>query len=190
MFSSALPSGCPAFRQSVSTLLSQILSAPFQDLASPIMKEKLLPKAAGAFIASRSVDVKVCSSGVESAASLISAALMKGDFGLHSWSEDPLNPKLPDDADETAVKAAVDWVFFVDSLNFSFWSDETRDKRYTVKYKNEDFVGYWSLCAAVLFQYLVIYSASMEGLGMFFELLVAIPSTAQARLPLLVRHDL
>ena len=113
------------------------------------MTEKLVPKDAGAFIASRSLDVSVCPSGVESAASLISTAMLKEDFGLSSWSREPLHPKLPVDADESAVKTAIDWVFFVDALNFSFWSEETRERRYTVRYKGADYVGYWSLCAAV-----------------------------------------
>lgn len=114
------------------------------------MTGKLLPKAAGEFIASRSADVSVVTSGVEFAAKMISSALLKGDFGLQSWSKEPLHPKLPVDADEAAIQSAVDWVFFVDALNFSFWSEETREKRYTVSYKGEQFVGYWSLCAAVL----------------------------------------
>ena len=63
--------------------------------------------------------------------------------------QEPLHPKLPVDADEAALKAAVDWVFFVDALNFSFWSEETRERRYTVRHNGVDYVGYWSLCAAV-----------------------------------------
>ena len=112
-----------------------------------------MPRAAGEFIASRSLDVSVVTSGVESAARLISSALLKGDFGLSSWAEEPLHPKLPVDADVAdgaVLRSAVDWVFFVDALNFSFWSDETREKRYTVAFKGENYVGYWSLCAAVL----------------------------------------
>ena len=115
----------------------------------PTMTPKLWPKEAGAFIASHSADVRVNASGVESAASLISTALMGGEFGLSSWSEEPLHPKLSDHLDEAAVRAAVDWVFFVDSLNFSFWSEETPERRYTVHYNGSNYVGYWSLCAAV-----------------------------------------
>src|SRR5947207_9692628 len=45
---------------------------------------------------------------------------------------------------------AVDWIFLVDLLNFSFFSDEKDpEKQFYVTYKGEKFTGYWSLCAAV-----------------------------------------
>ena len=45
-------------------------------------------------------------------------------------------------------RAALDWIFFADTLNFSFWSaDET--KKYKVVYKGKEHTGYWSLCAAM-----------------------------------------
>lgn len=44
----------------------------------------------------------------------------------------------------------MEWIFLVDLLNFSFFSDETDvDKQFYVTYKEEKFTGYWSLCAAV-----------------------------------------
>ena len=44
--------------------------------------------------------------------------------------------------------AAVDWIFFADTLNFSFWSaDET--KKYMVTYKGKQHTGYWSFVAAM-----------------------------------------
>ncbi|NXG92460.1 QSPP protein, partial [Stercorarius parasiticus] len=43
---------------------------------------------------------------------------------------------------------AVGWVFLVDTLNFSFWSQREEEK-YLVKYKGKTYSGYWSLCAAV-----------------------------------------
>lgn len=45
---------------------------------------------------------------------------------------------------------AVEWIFLVDLLNFSFFSDqEDPKKQFYVTYKGEKFTGYWSLCAAV-----------------------------------------
>ena len=58
---------------------------------------------------------------------------------------------------------SVNWIFLVDTLNFSFWSDnelynttELADKvktnsieRYTVIYKQIPYTGYWALCAAI-----------------------------------------
>ena len=39
-------------------------------------------------------------------------------------------------------------IFLVDTLNFSFWSDDG-DKKFAVTYNNKQYAGYWSLCAAV-----------------------------------------
>ena len=36
----------------------------------------------------------------------------------------------------------------VDTLNFNFWSED-ENKKFTVKYKDKKYTGYWSLCAAV-----------------------------------------
>ncbi|NXL90077.1 QSPP protein, partial [Alectura lathami] len=43
---------------------------------------------------------------------------------------------------------AVNWVFLVDTLNFSFWSAGDEQKC-VVKYKGKEYTGYWALCAAV-----------------------------------------
>ena len=40
----------------------------------------------------------------------------------------------------------LNWIFIVDTLNFSFWQDPPT---FTVKYKGKNFTGYWSLCAAI-----------------------------------------
>lgn len=39
-------------------------------------------------------------------------------------------------------------VFFTDVLNFSFWAEDPT-KKYTVRYNETDWTGYWSLCAAL-----------------------------------------
>ena len=57
---------------------------------------------------------------------------------------------------------SVNWIFFCDTMNFSFWSDNelmspeqaekvksTTLERYTVVYKNIPYHGYWALCAAI-----------------------------------------
>lgn len=45
--------------------------------------------------------------------------------------------------DETA-----DWIFVIDLLNFSFWSDDP-DQEFTVDYNGSLYVDYWALCAAI-----------------------------------------
>lgn len=64
-------------------------------------------------------------------------------FDTATWSTHLLHPKA-------MSLEAIDWIFLVDLLNFSFFSDEPDpEKQFYVIYKGEKFTGYWSLCAAV-----------------------------------------
>lgn len=60
---------------------------------------------------------------------------------IETYKSQPLHPKKPLSA------STVDWIFLIDTLNFSFWSEP--DKYYKVSYHNETYTGYWSLCAAI-----------------------------------------
>ena len=55
---------------------------------------------------------------------------------------------------------SINWIFLVDTLNFSFWSDQelvevpanfkmSNVDKYTVIYKQVAYTGYWAMCAAV-----------------------------------------
>jgi hypothetical protein len=60
-----------------------------------------------------------------------------------TWSTHALHP-------ESKTAETVEWIFLIDLLNFSFFSDEKAPEReFYVTYKGEQFTGYWSLCAAV-----------------------------------------
>ncbi|KAI8365781.1 hypothetical protein BD560DRAFT_436381 [Blakeslea trispora] len=70
-------------------------------------------------------------------------------YSTATWNEHPLHPKTVD-------CHTVDWIFLIDLLNFSFWSDlDVSDKktphpdRYAVIYNGQPYTGYWSLCAAI-----------------------------------------
>lgn len=70
-------------------------------------------------------------------------------YSTATWASHPLHPKLKD-------RTTVDWIFMVDTLNFSFWSDFDDDdtgnpesQRFTVAYNENTYTGYWSLCAAI-----------------------------------------
>lgn len=43
---------------------------------------------------------------------------------------------------------ALNWVFVVDTMNFSFWS-ETEGGQCEVTYKGTTYTGYMTLCAAI-----------------------------------------
>ncbi|KAG0168294.1 hypothetical protein DFQ28_009251 [Apophysomyces sp. BC1034] len=70
-------------------------------------------------------------------------------YSTKTWKDHPLHPK-------TADRSTVDWIFLIDLLNFSFWSDlDVQDRatphpdRYAIQYGNNYYTGYWSLCAAI-----------------------------------------
>ncbi|XP_041457942.1 queuosine salvage protein-like isoform X2 [Lytechinus variegatus] len=73
---------------------------------------------------------------------IIWESLEKEKYSIKSWKEHTLHPK-------TMTDATVDWIFVMDTLNFSFWS-ETNEKRFLVRYKDENHSGYWSMCAALM----------------------------------------
>uniref|UniRef100_A0A803K086 Queuosine 5'-phosphate N-glycosylase/hydrolase n=3 Tax=Xenopus tropicalis TaxID=8364 RepID=A0A803K086_XENTR len=106
------------------------------------MAKPLLPREAGKLIAENSKDVYVEAEGVRSLAEKLFEKIGRNEITLKGWKS--LHELNPQDSGEDAVN----WVFFVDTLNFSFWS-ESEENKYLVKYKGKEYSGYWSLCAAM-----------------------------------------
>ncbi|RWS21717.1 UPF0553 protein C9orf64-like protein [Leptotrombidium deliense] len=65
--------------------------------------------------------------------------ITKTKYDFCCWKQHELHPKI-------ANNSAIDWIFVVDALNFSFWSENTR---YSVTFNGHTYTGYWSLCAAI-----------------------------------------
>ncbi|KAM4626163.1 queuosine 5'-phosphate N-glycosylase/hydrolase isoform 1-T2 [Discoglossus pictus] len=106
------------------------------------MSALLSPRESGKFITENSKDVFVESEGVKSLAQKLFDKINKNEITLAGWkSLHELNP-------QGSGEDAVNWVFFADTLNFSFWS-ESEDHKYLVKYKGKEYSGYWSFCAAM-----------------------------------------
>lgn len=57
-------------------------------------------------------------------------------YNVSLWKEHVLHPKVADEK-------AIDWIFVIDSLNFSFWPN--LNEEYTI----DGYNGYWALCAAI-----------------------------------------
>ncbi|XP_038626021.1 queuosine salvage protein [Tachyglossus aculeatus] len=106
------------------------------------MEAPLAPRESAQFIAANSQDVSIEGTGVRKVAELLRAQGNGKAFSLEGWKA--LHELNPRGADEDAVN----WVFLVDTLNFSFWS-ETDDRKCLVQYRGKEYSGYWSLCAAV-----------------------------------------
>ncbi|XP_022109808.1 UPF0553 protein C9orf64-like isoform X1 [Acanthaster planci] len=103
--------------------------------------EPLMPRESGKLIASKSQDVTISEDGACNIANTIFGSLKKNEYSVKIWKQHDLHPKL-------ITKETLDWIFVVDTLNFSFWS-ETNDKRFLVDYRGGTHSGYWALCAAI-----------------------------------------
>ncbi len=66
-------------------------------------------------VADEATHVRVCPEAAASAAAAILEEATKTHFSLQNWQQHELHPKEPTDA-------TLDWLFVLDSLNFSFWS--------------------------------------------------------------------
>jgi len=101
------------------------------------------------FIHENSQHVFVPQPGVANAARVVFENMKKRKYSTKTWKMHPLNPKVADES-------AVEWIFLVDLLNFSFWSERDPDDkavphpaRYAVEFDGIKYTGYWALCACI-----------------------------------------
>lgn len=106
------------------------------------MDNVALPRETGRLIAETSKDVTVNDEGVQKLAKLMAECVKTNKYTIESWKTDhELNPSK-------MTKAEVDWIFVADTLNFSFWSMNDKQK-FKVIYKGKEYTGYWSWVAAL-----------------------------------------
>jgi hypothetical protein len=84
--------------------------------------------------------------GTRDAATQLYKAMCERKYSTHTWSEHELHPKLGVDVDEIGL---VNFVFTMDLLNFSFWSEKSAEERYQVEYQSKRWTGYNSLVACL-----------------------------------------
>ena len=90
-----------------------------------------------------STDVAVDMRGTKAAATTIWSLIQAKGYSAKDWSKHELHPKAKDES-------TVDFIFLMDLLNFSFWSDmDDPDQQFAVEYKGQKWIGYWSLVAAI-----------------------------------------
>ena len=106
---------------------------------------------------SRYIQVTILDTGISHCALDIAGRVETGKMVLaEMFVKTPVHPQvellllplllllLPQKADS----AGIDWVFFADTLNFSFWTADTAPQ-YEVIYKGERYTGYLAFCAAI-----------------------------------------
>ncbi|MGH0163652.1 UNVERIFIED_CONTAM: hypothetical protein FKN15_064609 [Acipenser sinensis] len=106
------------------------------------MEAPLSPRESGKFIAENSKDVFIEEEGVKKVAEMLYAERGCEVFTAQGWQQ--MNLLAPVCMSDDAVN----WVFVVDTLNFSFWPDKD-DEQCLVTYKDKTYSGYMSLCAAI-----------------------------------------
>jgi hypothetical protein len=94
------------------------------------------------FVYDNGVDVAIDMRATKNAAESIHAQMKEKSYSTAAWSQHELHPKTKD-------KATVDFIFTMDLLNFSFWSELPDDERFAVEYKGKRWTGYWSLVASL-----------------------------------------
>jgi hypothetical protein len=94
------------------------------------------------YVCNNSIDVALDTQSTKAAASMIYEQMQKKEYSTKTWSSHDLHPKTKDES-------TVAFIFTMDLLNFSFWSEKSGEDRYAVGYKNRRWTGYWSLVAAL-----------------------------------------
>ncbi|KAF6025076.1 C9orf64 [Bugula neritina] len=105
--------------------------------------DTLGPRQSAELISKVSKHVHIHQSGIESLAMNLINLIKADRHSIHmkGWKTHQLHPA-------EANQSAIDWIFLVDALNFSFWS-VSPTKKFMVDYAGETYTGYWTLCAAV-----------------------------------------
>ncbi|CAL8101624.1 unnamed protein product [Orchesella dallaii] len=122
-------------------------------MASLDTTNALPPKESGEFIVRNAKYVEVLGDGADKCAAEIFEAVRSGKLAPRNFGQCGLHP-------QASNERAADWIFLVDTLNFSFWSGVATDveksdgnviepPKWEVAYKGENHTGYFALCAAV-----------------------------------------
>lgn len=95
------------------------------------------------YVFDNAIDVALSPGQTKEAAETIWNSMQKKAYSTQTWSDHELHPKAKDES-------TVDFIFTMDLLNFSFWSEEKDEsKRFAIEYRGKKWTGYWSLVAAL-----------------------------------------
>jgi hypothetical protein len=94
------------------------------------------------YVYDNSIDVALDYQSTKAAAVMIYDQMQKKEYSTKTWASHELHPKARDES-------TVAFIFTMDLLNFSFWSERNDDERFAVEYKGKKWTGYWSLVASL-----------------------------------------
>jgi len=94
------------------------------------------------YIADNAIDVALQREHIIKAADSIWFAMQEKGYSTRTWSEHEIHPKEKNE--ET-----LNFIFTLDLLNFSFWSELNDEKRFSIHYRGKRWTGYWSMVAVL-----------------------------------------
>ncbi|POS87327.1 hypothetical protein EPUL_001030 [Erysiphe pulchra] len=103
-------------------------------LKSPKIEDTTQVLDGAEYVFHNSIDVSLSLQGVKSAASMLYNKMSSENFSTQNWSLHELHPKAKDER-------TVDFIFTMDLLNFSFWSENSSEERFAVEYKDKKWTG-------------------------------------------------
>ncbi|KDR22309.1 hypothetical protein L798_01179 [Zootermopsis nevadensis] len=101
----------------------------------------LTPKKSGELISKLAKNVFILPDGIKNLAHEVAEGVKNKQICIDGFSQHQLHPQKADES-------AVDWIFFVDTLNFCFWT-ANKDSKWEVTWNGKTYTGYFALCAAV-----------------------------------------
>ena len=94
------------------------------------------------YVFDNAVDVALSPIKTKEAAETIWRLMQKKEYSTETWSDHELHPQAKDES-------TVAFIFTMDLLNFSFWSELPEAERFAIDYRGRRWTGYWSLVAAL-----------------------------------------
>jgi hypothetical protein len=94
------------------------------------------------YVCNNSIDVAIDMRSTKRAAARIYEEMKKQDYSMKTWSSHDLHPQAKDES-------TVGFIFTLDLLNFSFWSERDDEERFAIEYQGKRWTGYMSLVAAL-----------------------------------------
>jgi hypothetical protein len=99
------------------------------------------------YVYDNAIDVAIDMRACKNAAAAIHAQMQTKGYSPATWAAHELHPKRGEL--EGGDEAIVAFVFTMDLLNFSFWSERSEQERFAIEYRGKRWTGYWSLVAAL-----------------------------------------
>lgn len=94
------------------------------------------------YVYDQGIDVAIDMQATKHAAETIYSQMQLKNYSTATWSQHDLHPKAKDES-------TVAFIFTMDLLNFSFWSELPAEERFSIEFRGKRWTGYWSLVAAM-----------------------------------------